>query len=97
MITQTSSIPQDQLKQAWRDSVAIMAQRARHSLGADYTTRIDKAQALVLAGGVNPLSEGDYDVQSETDKDLAYEVKQDVCTCKDAGVPSAPRSSSMSH
>jgi hypothetical protein len=84
IVAQTTPNTQDELKQAWRDSVAIMAQRARDSLGSDYTTRIDKAQAIVLAGGVHPLGKGDYDVQSETDKELAYEVKQDVCPCKDA-------------
>ena len=71
-------------QQLWRDAVAITTLRAKDTLGTEYASRLDKAQTIVLSGGVQPGSDSDYVVASETEAERAYGIMQDTCECVDA-------------
>ncbi|ETW95408.1 MAG: hypothetical protein ETSY1_30740 [Candidatus Entotheonella factor] len=68
---------------AWRDAVAIMAQRAHDHYGPEMAGRISKARIIVLDGLVQHGQEIAY-VTSETDPERSYEVTREGCDCQDA-------------
>ncbi|PON16420.1 hypothetical protein C2W62_18565 [Candidatus Entotheonella serta] len=68
---------------AWRDAVAIMAQRAHDHYGPEMAGRISKARVIVLDGLVQHGVEIAY-ITSETDPDRTYEVTREGCDCQDA-------------
>jgi len=92
MIAQTHSTSQDPLAQQWRDSVRIVSGRAGDTLGADFLTRLQKAQDLVLRDCVVPQEDGSYIVTGDSGRD--YDVTADFqCPCPDAGrAPELPDS-----
>jgi hypothetical protein len=69
--------------QAWRDAVAIVAQRALDYYGPKMAGRVDKARRIVLDGLVQTGREMAY-VRSETDPETTYDVTSASCTCLDA-------------
>jgi hypothetical protein len=69
--------------QAWRDTVAMYAQRALDYYGPDLGSRIDKARRIVLDGRVKPNGQHAH-VGSETDAETIYAVTREGCNCMDA-------------
>jgi len=69
--------------QAWRDAVAMYAQRAHDYYGPDLAGGIDKARRIVLDGRVKPNGTHAH-VGSETDAETIYAVTRDGCDCIDA-------------
>ena len=73
------TVPQD--RTAWRALVAEIATKAKETL-PDCNGRVDKAVALVLAGGIELLPDGTARVESCSDPTLTFEVNG-TCPCKD--------------
>ena len=74
-------------RQAFRTAVTTVAARARAAMPASHT-RIDKAEALVLAGDVELLEGGTARVASQCQGATQYRVVNGTCDCKD--FPRAP-------
>jgi hypothetical protein len=68
--------------QIWRTAVALAATRARQAL-PESTTRIDKAQQLVLDGSVEVLDDHTARVTSQHDGVTRYFVVNGTCDCPD--------------
>jgi hypothetical protein len=68
-------------RSAWRTIVAEIAAKAKETL-PECNGRVDKAVALVLAGGVELLPDGTARVESCSDPTMTYEVNG-ACPCKD--------------
>jgi len=75
-------LPDTPSRQAWRDAVAEIAERAKATLPA-CTGRVDKAVALVLAGDVELLPDGQAKVASQSNGATQYFVVNGECQCKD--------------
>ena len=74
-------------RQAFRTAVTTVADRARAAMPASHS-RIDKAEALVLAGDVELLEGGTARVASQCQGATQYRVVNGTCDCKD--FPQAP-------
>ena len=68
--------------EAWRESVAGMAERAKVTL-PDCAGRVDAAVKIVLAGDVELLEGGKAKVRSQSNARAVYHVVNGECTCKD--------------
>jgi hypothetical protein len=75
-------------RQAFRQAVATVADRARATLPAACASRIAKACALVLAHDVELTADGHARVFSQANGVRSYELANGTCTCKD--FPTAP-------
>jgi hypothetical protein len=82
--TQNGAVASQADMQAWRDAVAMYAQRALDYYGPDLASRIDKARRIVLEGRVKPNGNHAH-VGSETDAETLYAVTREGCECQDAG------------
>jgi len=81
-------LPETPARQAWREAVAEIADKAHEKLPA-CNGRIDKAVALVLAGDVQLLPDGTAQVASQSNGTTMYFVVNGTCECKDfAAAPS---------
>jgi hypothetical protein len=74
---------------AWRKAVAEVAARAKAALPAA-NGRVDAAVKIVLAGDVEPQSDGTAKVASQSNGQAVYHLVNGECPCKDA--PKAPQS-----
>jgi len=69
-------------RQAWRQSVAEIADKARAKL-PECSGRVDSAVKIVLAGDVELLADGTAKVASQSNGTTAYHVINGECSCKD--------------
>jgi hypothetical protein len=74
-------------RQAWREAVAEIAERAKQTLPA-CNGRVDKAIAIVLNGDVELLADGTAKIASQSNGTTQYVVCNGTCACKD--FPKAP-------
>ncbi len=77
-------------KRTWRDAVAIAALRLHDGASGECSTRIDKAKAIVLDGGVTHQPGQPAQVRSHGDEAEIYVVHEDQCTCPDYAHSQAP-------
>lgn len=70
-------------RQLYRETVHSVAERAKAAMDSALHGRIDKAQALVLAGDVELLPDGKAQVASQSNGQTTYFVVNGTCTCKD--------------
>lgn len=75
-------LPETPARQAWRNAVAEVADKAKGKLPA-CNGRVDKAVALVLAGAVELLADGAAKVASQSNSSMAYYVVKGHCDCRD--------------
>lgn len=83
-----SNFPENPARTAWREAVAIVADRAKAAL-PECNGRVDKAVAIVLAGDVELLPEGKAQVASQSNGTTKYFVVNGACECPD--FPKAPQ------
>ncbi len=76
-------VPDNPARQAWRDAVAEVAERAKAALPEAVNGRIEKAVAIVLAGDVELLADGKAKVASQSNGTTAYAVCNGTCECRD--------------
>lgn len=74
-------------RQAWREAVAAIAERAKQTL-PECNGRVESAVKIVLAGDVELLPDGKAKVASQSNGTTAYFVVNGSCECKD--FPKAP-------
>ena len=82
-------IPENPARQAWRQAVAEVAERAKAALPEAVNGRIEKAVAIVLAGDVDLLPDGTATVASQRNGTTEYFVVNGTCSCPD--FPKAPQ------
>ena len=75
-------LPETPARQAWRDAVSEIAERAKATL-PECNGRVDKAVAIVLAGDVELLPDGKAKVASQSNGTTVYFVVNGECQCKD--------------
>src|SRR6266568_218595 len=85
--TFTNHTAENAARQAWREAVAEIAERAKATL-PECNGHVDKAVALVLAGDVELLEGGKAKVASQSNGTTQYVVCNGTCECKD--FPKAP-------
>ncbi len=76
------------VRQAWREAVATVADKAKATL-PECNGRVDSAVKIVLAGDVELLEDGKAKVASQSNASTAYFVVNGECQCKD--FPKAPQ------
>ena len=75
-------LPETPTRQAWREAVAEIAERAKAKL-PECRGRIDAAIKIVLAGDVTLLADGTARVASQSNGSTAYQVVNGHCDCQD--------------
>src|SRR5919108_5671769 len=75
-------LPESPARQAWRDAVAEIADKAKARL-PECGGRVDAAVKIVLAGDVELLADGTVKVASQSNGSTAYQVVNGTCTCRD--------------
>jgi hypothetical protein len=70
------------VRQAWREAVAAIAEKAKAKL-PECNGRVDKAVTIVLNGDVELLPDGTAKVASQSSGSMAYHVVNGECSCKD--------------
>ena len=76
--------------QRFRETVALVASRAKAKLPEQVNGRIEGAVKLVLSHDVTPLADGTIEVGSSTDPLKVYTLTGQACTCKDFTDGKAP-------
>src|SRR5215472_16089313 len=76
------------VRQAWREAVAEVAEKAKAAL-PECNGRVESAVKIVLNGDVELLEDGKAKVASQSNGTTAYFVVNGECQCKD--FPKAPR------
>jgi hypothetical protein len=75
----------------FRETVALVAAKAKEKLPAAVNGRIERAVKLVLAGDVEaPATDGSITVHSSTDATRRYVLQGHACTCADFERGQAP-------
>src|SRR5215510_9706926 len=82
------SLPEHPARQAWREAVVEVAEKAKATLPA-CNGRVDSAVKIVLAGDVELQADGTAKVASQSNGTTAYFVVNGECSCKD--YPKAPQ------
>jgi hypothetical protein len=85
----SGNFPENPARQAWREAVAEVAERAKAAL-PEANGRIDSAVKIVLAGDVELLPDSKAKVASQSNGTTTYHVVNGECSCKD--FPKAPQS-----
>ena len=75
------------VRQAWREAVAEIAEKAKATL-PECNGRVDSAVKIVLAGDVELQADGTAKVASQSNGQTAYHIVNGSCDCKD--YPKAP-------
>src|SRR2546425_364513 len=75
------------VRQAWREAVAEIAEKAKATL-PECNGRVDSAVKIVLAGDVELQADGTARVASQSNGQTAYHIVNGSCDCKD--YPKAP-------
>jgi hypothetical protein len=73
---------ENEARTAWRAAVAEIAERAKATL-PDCAGRVDRAAAIVLAGDVQLLDDGQAKVASQSSGQVVYHLVNGACNCKD--------------
>src|SRR5262245_50111163 len=76
------ALPEHPARQAWREAVAAIAEKARNKL-PECSGRVDSAVKIVLAGDVELQVDGTAKVASQSNGTTAYHVVNSECSCKD--------------
>jgi len=76
------SLPEHPARQAWREAVAEIAEKAKATL-PECNGRVDAAVKIVLAGDVELLADGKAKVASQSNGQTVYHVVNGECSCKD--------------
>jgi hypothetical protein len=76
------------VRQAWRDAVAKVAEKAKATL-PECNGRVDKAAQIVLNGDVELLEGGKARIASQSNGTTQYVVCNGTCECRD--FPKAPQ------
>src|SRR6266436_3601298 len=69
-------------RQAWREAVDEIAERAKATL-PECNGRVDSAVKIVLAGDVELLTDGKAKVASQSNGTTVYHIVNGECSCKD--------------
>lgn len=69
-------------RRAWREAVQTIAAKAQATLPACHGL-VERAVRLVLAGDVQRLDHGQFQVASQSDGAVVYHLVNGACTCKD--------------
>ena len=69
-------------RQAWREAVAEIAEKAKSTL-PECNGRVDSAVKIVLAGDVELLTDGKAKVASQSNGTTVYHIVNGECSCKD--------------
>ena len=77
-------------RQTFRETVALVAAKAKAKLPQAVNGRVEKAVALVLAGDVEPQPDGSVVVSSLRDPSRRYVLQGHACTCADFERGQAP-------
>jgi len=77
-------------RHTFRETVALVAAKAKEKLPAQVNGRVEKAVALVLHGDVEPQADGTVTVYSATDATRRYVLQSMSCTCADFERGQAP-------
>src|SRR3989442_3971813 len=85
--TWTHHTAENAARQAWREAVAEIAERAKQTL-PDCVGRVDRAVQIVLNHDVELLEDGKAKVASQSNGTVVYHLVNGECTCKD--YPKAP-------
>ena len=75
-------LPENTARQAWREAVAEIADKAKAKLPA-CSGRVDSAVKIALAGDVALLADGTAHVASQSNGSMAYQVVNGHCDCQD--------------
>jgi hypothetical protein len=75
-------LPETPARQAWRDAVAAIADKAKAKL-PECSGRVDSAIKIVLAGDVALQADGTAKVVSQSNGCTAYRVVNGRCDCQD--------------
>ena len=75
-------LPETSARQAWRDAVAEIADKAKAKL-PECSGRVDSAVKIVLAGDVALQADGTAKIASQSNGCTAYQVVNGHCDCKD--------------
>jgi hypothetical protein len=70
-------------RQTFRETVALIAEKAKAKLPQAVNGRIESAVKLVLGGDVQPMADGSVTVYSATDPTRRYVLIAGGCTCQD--------------
>src|SRR5919199_2827647 len=76
------SLPETPARQAWREAVAEIAEKAKAKL-PECSGRVDNAVKIVLAGDVALQADGTAKVASQSNGSTIYHVVNGECSCKD--------------
>jgi hypothetical protein len=76
------SLPEHPARQAWREAVAEIAEKAKAKL-PECSGRVDSAIKIVLAGDVELQADGTAKVASQSNGSTAYHIVNGHCDCKD--------------
>jgi hypothetical protein len=77
-------------RQTFRETVAVVAARAKEKLPQAVNGRIESAARLVLLHDVHPQADGSIEVGSSTDPMKTYRLEGTTCTCQDFTSGKAP-------
>jgi hypothetical protein len=80
--TFTQHAGENAARQAWREAVAEIADKAKATL-PDCAGRVDRAVAIVLNHDVELLEDGQARVCSQSNGQVVYHVVNGGCSCKD--------------
>jgi hypothetical protein len=83
------NFPETPARQAWREAVAEVAEKAKAALPA-CNGRVESAVKIVLVGDVELLPDGKAKVASQSNGQTTYHIVNGSCDCKD--FPKAPQS-----
>src|SRR5438874_10835838 len=85
--TWTHPTAENAARQAWREAVAEIAEKAKATL-PDCVGRVDRAVQIVLNHDVEIMDDGKAKVASQSNGEVVYHLVNGECTCKD--YPKAP-------
>ena len=75
-------LPETPTRQAWRDAVAEIADKAKAKL-PECSGRVESAIKIVLAGDVEVLEGGKAKVASQSNGQTVYHIANGTCDCAD--------------
>jgi len=78
----SGNLPENPARQAWREAVAEVAERAKAAL-PECNGRVESAVKIVLAGDVELLPDSKAKVASQSNGTTTYHVVNGECSCKD--------------
>src|ERR671930_1349306 len=75
-------VPEHPARQAWRQAVAEIAEKARAKV-PECSGRVDSAVKIVLAGDVELMPDGTARVASQSSGTVNYHIVNGHCDCRD--------------